>query len=168
MPENTVNTYHDYFSCNLFSWPHYYYNSSDITAIVVNAISMSVSNINVIFLIGILGGGVQLGQLGTVATNRPIVPAAKIGGMIGRGKPKYYKKTFPNAALSTTNPTCCLDANPGRRGGKPASNPLNYGTVMYHDLGITWRNILVVCFGCGVFFSSWCYICIYSSTCCSC
>jgi hypothetical protein len=24
--------------------------------------------------------------------------------------------------LSTTNPTCCPDANPGRRGGKPASN----------------------------------------------
>jgi hypothetical protein len=43
------------------------------------------------FLIGIVGGGVQLGPLGTVATNRPIVPAqgdydyAEIDGMIGRG-----------------------------------------------------------------------------------
>jgi hypothetical protein len=27
------------------------------------------------FLIGIVGGGVQLGPLGTPATNRPIVPA---------------------------------------------------------------------------------------------
>jgi hypothetical protein len=37
------------------------------------------------------GGGVQLGPLSTVATNRPIVPApgeyddGEIGGMIGRG-----------------------------------------------------------------------------------
>jgi hypothetical protein len=43
------------------------------------------------YLIGILGGGVQLGQLGTTATNRPIVPApsdyddGEIGGVIGRG-----------------------------------------------------------------------------------
>jgi hypothetical protein len=44
-----------------------------------------------------LGGGVQLGPLGTAATNRPIVPAPgdkgyrKIGGMIDdwQGKPKY-------------------------------------------------------------------------------
>jgi hypothetical protein len=51
----------------------------------------------------------------------------EIGGMIGRGKPKYPEKTCPNAALSTTNPTCCPDANPGRRGGKPATNRLSYG-----------------------------------------
>jgi hypothetical protein len=43
------------------------------------------------FLIGIVGGGVQLGPLGTVATNRPIMPApgdygdGEIGGMIGKG-----------------------------------------------------------------------------------
>jgi hypothetical protein len=29
----------------------------------------------IIFLIGIMGGGVQFGSLGTAATNRPIVPA---------------------------------------------------------------------------------------------
>jgi hypothetical protein len=45
-----------------------------------------------IFLIGIVGGGVQLGPLDTAATNRPIVSApgdyddGEIGGMmIGRG-----------------------------------------------------------------------------------
>jgi hypothetical protein len=43
------------------------------------------------FLIGIVRGGVQLGSLGTAATNRPIVPApgdyddGEISGMIGRG-----------------------------------------------------------------------------------
>jgi hypothetical protein len=31
------------------------------------------------------------------------------------GKPKYSEKTCHSGALSTTNPTCCPDANPGRR-----------------------------------------------------
>jgi hypothetical protein len=49
------------------------------------------THFRLIFLIGIVGCGVQLGPLGTVATNRPIVPApgdyddGEIGGMIGRG-----------------------------------------------------------------------------------
>jgi hypothetical protein len=45
-----------------------------------------------LLFIGIVGGGVQLGPLGTATTNRPIVPApgdyddGEIGGMmIGRG-----------------------------------------------------------------------------------
>jgi hypothetical protein len=62
-----------------------------------------------IFLIGIVGGGVQLGPLGTAATNSLIVPApgdydyGEIGGMIGRGN-KFSEKICPSAALSTTNP----------------------------------------------------------------
>jgi hypothetical protein len=48
-----------------------------------------------------------------------------------QGKPKYSEKTCPNVTLSTTNPTC-LDPglNPGRRGGKPATNHLNYGAAV--------------------------------------
>jgi hypothetical protein len=89
----------------------------------------------IIFLIDILGGGVQLGPLGTAATNRPIVLTpgdyddGEIGGMIGRGNRSTRIKPAPSAALSTTNPTCCPDANPGRRGGKPATNRLSYGTA---------------------------------------
>jgi hypothetical protein len=47
-------------------------------------------NFFLIFFIAIVGGGVQLGPLGTAATNRPIVPAPddyddlEIGRMIGR------------------------------------------------------------------------------------
>jgi hypothetical protein len=44
-------------------------------------------------------------------------------------EPKYSEKTCPSAALSTTNPTCCPDTNPGRRGGEPATNRLSYGTA---------------------------------------
>jgi hypothetical protein len=50
---------------------------------------------------GIVGGGVQLGPLGTAATNRPIVPSlgdyddGEIGGMIGRGNRSTQRKTAP-------------------------------------------------------------------------
>jgi hypothetical protein len=50
------------------------------------------------FLIGIVGGGVQLGPFGTAATNRPIVPApgdyddGEIGGMIGKGNRSIRRK----------------------------------------------------------------------------
>jgi hypothetical protein len=44
-----------------------------------------------------------------------------------QGKPKYSEKTCPSATLSTTNPTWL---NPGRRGGKPATNRLSYGAAL--------------------------------------
>jgi hypothetical protein len=53
------------------------------------------------FLIGIVGGGDQLGPLGTAATNRPIMPApsdyddGEIGGMIGRGNRSTRRKHAP-------------------------------------------------------------------------
>jgi hypothetical protein len=44
-----------------------------------------------------------------------------------QGKPKYLEKTYPNAVLSTTNPTEPKpDLNPGRRGGKSASELLSF------------------------------------------
>jgi hypothetical protein len=52
-------------------------------------------------LIGIEGGGVQLGPLGTAATNRPTVPVlgdyddGEIGGMIGRGNRSTRRKPAP-------------------------------------------------------------------------
>jgi hypothetical protein len=46
------------------------------------------------------------------------------------GEPRYSEKTCPSAALSTTKPTW-LDTglNPGRRGGKPATNRFSYGVA---------------------------------------
>jgi hypothetical protein len=76
---------------------------------------------------GVFGGEVHLGPLGTAATNMPIVPASgdydngEIGEMIGSGNLCTRSKTCPNAAL----PTCCTDANPGRRCGKPATTRLS-------------------------------------------
>jgi hypothetical protein len=53
------------------------------------------------------------------------------------GKPKYSKKAYPGATLSTTNPTWRgLGSNPGRRGGKPATNRLSYGTAFVCALQI--------------------------------
>jgi hypothetical protein len=49
--------------------------------------------------------------------------------MIGR-ETEVLGENLLSAALSTTKPTCCPEANPGRRGGKSASNRLSYGTAM--------------------------------------
>jgi hypothetical protein len=75
-------------------------------------------------------GGVQLGPLGTAATNRPTVPTpgdyedGEIGGMmIGR-------ENLPQCRYVDHKPhMLCPHANPGRRGGKPSTNRLSYGTA---------------------------------------
>jgi hypothetical protein len=84
------------------------------------------------------GGGWNLiGSTRHCGHQWPIVPApgdyddGEIGGMIGRGNRSTSEITCPSTALSTTNPTCCPDANKGRRGGKPATNRLSYGTALF-------------------------------------
>jgi hypothetical protein len=69
--------------------------------------------------IGIVGDGVQLGPLGTAVTNgllcqpRVIMMMEKLVEQLA-GEPKYSEKTCSSAALSTTNPTYCPDANPSQ------------------------------------------------------
>jgi hypothetical protein len=61
-----------------------------------------------------VGGGVQLGPLGTTATNRPIVPApgdyddGEIGGMIGKGNRGTRRKPtpVPPCPPQTTHAAC--------------------------------------------------------------
>jgi hypothetical protein len=74
------------------------------------------------------GGGVQLGPLGTTASNRPIVPApgdyedGEIGGMmIGGGNQSIRRKPAPGPLSPPQTPHACRDANPSRRSGKPAT-----------------------------------------------
>jgi hypothetical protein len=64
-----------------------------------------------------VGGGVQLGPLGTEATSKPIVPAlvdyddGEIGEMIGRGNLSTRRKpaTFPLCPPQA--PHACSEAN---------------------------------------------------------
>jgi hypothetical protein len=64
--------------------------------------------------------------------------------ILARG-PKYSEKTCPSATLSTTNPTWPdLGSNPGRRGGKPATNRLSYGAAPYYS----FRNKAQFTFSC--------------------
>jgi hypothetical protein len=79
-----------------------------------------------------VGGGVLLGPLGTAATNRPTVSTpgdyddGEIGGMmIGRGNQSTLRK--PATLCPPQIPHALPDANPGRHGGKPATNRLSYG-----------------------------------------
>jgi hypothetical protein len=91
-----------------------------------------------VFFISFLVWG-ETESLATSATNWPIVPApddrwwwvwSSRWNENWQGKPKYSEKAYPSATLSTTNPTWPdLGSNPGRRGGKPATNRLSYGTA---------------------------------------
>jgi hypothetical protein len=87
-------------------------------------------------------GGGRLSPRGTSATNWPTVPApddrwwwwwwmrSSRWNENWHGKPKYSEKTCPSTTLPTTNPTWPdLGSNSGRRGGKPATNRLNYDTT---------------------------------------
>jgi hypothetical protein len=65
-----------------------------------------------------------------------------------QGKRKYSEKTCPDAILSTTNPTWPdPGANPGRRGGKPATNRFGYGAAYvwayFTVCGIVYRGLHV-------------------------
>jgi hypothetical protein len=61
-----------------------------------------------------------------------------------QGEPKYSKKTCRSASLFTINPTWHgLGSNPGRRGGKLATNDLSYGTAL-PPLPVTWNIKLIL------------------------
>jgi hypothetical protein len=48
------------------------------------------------------------------------------------GETEVLGENLPRATLSTTNPTWPdLGSNPGRRGGKPATNRLSYGAALF-------------------------------------
>jgi hypothetical protein len=89
-----------------------------------------------LFLIRIVGGGVQtgptrhVGHLLAYCTCPGWLWGWRIGWNEWKGKPKYSEKTYPSATLSTTNPTWPdLGSNPGRRGGKSATNRLSFGAA---------------------------------------
>jgi hypothetical protein len=84
---------------------------------------------------------VELGPLGTSGTEWPIVPDpgdcddGAIGGMkIGRGNRSTWRKLpqrhFVHQKSHLRNP----GSNPGRRGGKPATNRLSYGAAHTYTL----------------------------------
>jgi hypothetical protein len=91
-----------------------------------------------IFLIRIVGGGVQAGSTRHVGH---WMAYCTCPGWLWwwtiwwnedwQGKPKYSEETCPSATLSTTNPTRPdPGSNPGRRDGKPATNRLSYDAAM--------------------------------------
>jgi hypothetical protein len=91
-----------------------------------------------IFFFCLVEGWVQLGPLGMVATDWPIVACP---GLLWwwiwcnedwQGILKYSEKTCSSAILSTTNLTWPHPGlNPGRRSVKPATNCLSCGVAIY-------------------------------------
>jgi hypothetical protein len=81
-------------------------------------------------------GGVQLGPLGASATSWPMVPApgdyddVEFGGMMtGKGNRSTRRKPAQCHFGHNKSHMILPGANPGRRGGNPATNSLNYGTA---------------------------------------
>jgi hypothetical protein len=54
--------------------------------------------------------------------------------MIGRGNRSTRRKPASVPFCPPQTPTCCPDANPGRRGRKSATNRLSYGTASFFML----------------------------------
>jgi hypothetical protein len=90
-------------------------------------------------IVGGGGGGVQTGSTGHRGhlLSYCACPGWLWGWRIIRwnedwqGNPKYSEKICPSATLSTKNPTWPdPGSNPGRRGGKPATNRLSYGAAL--------------------------------------
>jgi hypothetical protein len=77
-----------------------------------------------------------LSPLGATATNRPIVPTSgdyddgEFGRMmICRGNLSTRRKHAPVPLCPPQTPHALPGREPGRRGGKPATNRLSYGTA---------------------------------------
>jgi hypothetical protein len=89
-------------------------------------------------LIGIVGSGVQLGPLGTAATNRRIVPSpgdyddGEIGGMIiGRGNRSTRRKPAPvSLCLPQTLHSACTRTRATAVGSQRATSRLSYGSAL--------------------------------------
>jgi hypothetical protein len=93
----------------------------------------------ILFLIRIVGGGVKAGF------TRHVGHGMTCPGWLWwwriwwnkdwQGKPKYSEKTYPSSTLSNTNLTWPDPGlNPGRHGGKPATNRLSYGAAQPRGL----------------------------------
>jgi hypothetical protein len=88
----------------------------------------------VIKLVRLVGGGVELGPLGTAATDcslpRVIMMMENLVEWRLARETEVLGENLPSATLSATNPTSPdTGLNPGRRGGKPATNRLSYGAA---------------------------------------
>jgi hypothetical protein len=91
------------------------------------------------FLIGIVGGGVQLGRIGTAATNRRTVPApgdyddGEIGVMmIGRGNLSTRRKPDPVPLCPPQTPHALTgrEAGPPRRDSETLVNNFGFGRAI--------------------------------------
>jgi hypothetical protein len=94
-------------------------------------------------------GGMRLSPLGTTAIVDLLYQPRMIdddygavGGMrIGRGNRSTRRKPAPVPLCPPQIPHD-LGSNPGRRGGKPATNRLNYGTALWYRVNSEIYEIL--------------------------
>jgi hypothetical protein len=107
-----------------------------------------------IFLIGIVVGGVQLGPLGTAAANGLLCQPRVIMMMMQKlvewlaGETEVLGENLPECRfVHYKTHMFCPDANPGHRGGKPATKRLSYGTAYIYGCmcGTVGRILFIFC-----------------------
>jgi hypothetical protein len=96
--------------------------ANSTNCIVPHNVIFCMLSLLLIFLIRIMGGGIQLGPLGTAATDRPIVPTpsdydeGEIGGMmIGRRNRSTRRKLGPVPLCPPQIPYALPGREPGPR-----------------------------------------------------
>jgi hypothetical protein len=75
------------------------------------------------------GGGVQLGPLGTTATNSLLCQPRVIMIMEKLVETEVLGENLPHCRFVQQKPHMLPGREPGPRGGKPATNRLSYGTA---------------------------------------
>jgi hypothetical protein len=68
----------------------------------------------------------------------------EIGGIKFGRETEVLGEKLPSATLSTTNPTLDRGLNPGRRGGKPATNRLSYGAAISQTRYNSYSNYVYI------------------------
>jgi hypothetical protein len=94
------------------------YGGLDVIAAAKKILHRPVKDVRITFLIGIVGGRVELGPLGTAATDRPIGPApddyddGEIGGMMA-GETQVLGENLPQCRFVHHKPHMLPGREPG-------------------------------------------------------
>jgi hypothetical protein len=133
-------------ACYMHSFTSFFTLNHEWQMNIVVSTSMISTTYCFFFNLRIVGGGVQtgstrhVGHLLAYCTCPGWLWGCRIWCNKCQGKPKYSEKTCPGSTLSSTNPTWPDPGlNPGRRGGKPATNRSSYPHIVTYSVSVPFK-----------------------------